>query len=174
MIQQQQAAVHEHAYAARVLWTGNTGEGTGTYSGYRRDHTVTIAGKPDLMCSSDAMFRGDAGRHNPEDLFVAALAGCHMLAYLALCARHGIRVLSYDDAASGVLVLDAAGGGRFREVVLRPDVEIAGDADEDVARQLHDQAHAQCFIANSCSIPVRHEPILRRVQRSSRSEMVVP
>ena len=152
-----------HAYDARVIWTGDTS----SYASYSREHRVVIAGKPDLKCSADLIFRGDATRHNPEDLFLASIAACHMLTYLALCARTGIRVLSYQDAVSGTLALGTAGGGRFEEVTLRPDVAIAGDADQDIARQLHDRAHAQCFIANSCGIPIRHVATVRQAQPST-------
>jgi organic hydroperoxide reductase OsmC/OhrA len=156
------AARHErtqaHSYTARVVWTGNTGDGTGSYASYSRDHVVRIAGKPDLAGSADAAFRGEAGRHNPEDLFVASIAACHMLVYLGVCARHGVRVLSYEDEATGTLTLDRSGQGRFEEVVLRPVVGIAEGSDAEVAIELHEQAHVRCFIASSCSVPIRHEP----------------
>ena len=69
----------------------------------------------------------------------------------------GIRVVAYEDDASGTLVLDASGGGRFEQVTLRPAVTIA-DGDPERAAQLHHKAHEQCFIANSCSVPIRVEP----------------
>ena len=37
-----------HQYAARLVWDGNTGEGTASYTGYGRQYRVLIAGKPDL------------------------------------------------------------------------------------------------------------------------------
>ena len=82
-----------------------------------------------------------------------------MLSYLALCAREGIRVVAYEDDASGTLVLDASGGGRFEQVTLRPAVTIA-DGDPERAAQLHDKAHQLCFIANSCSVPIHHQPTI--------------
>lgn len=158
----------KHTYTARVRWTGNLGDGTARYTGYGRDHVVAVAGKPDLPCSSDPAFRGAADRYNPEDLFVAALSSCHMLSYLALCARNQIRVDDYEDAAEGVLALSPGGGGRFEEVVLRPVVTVWSAAMAEAARRLHETAHEQCFIANSCSVPVRVEPVIR-VGDTSRS-----
>ena len=76
----------EHTYAALITWTGNQGEGTTTYKAYTRDYEVACAGKPPIMGSADPAYLGDAGRHNPEDLLVAALSACHMLWYLHLCA----------------------------------------------------------------------------------------
>ena len=74
-----------HTYEVRVEWTGNDGEGTKTYKGYRRDHAITSEGKPQIQGSSDPSFRGDRSRYNPEELLVASLSSCHMLWYLHLC-----------------------------------------------------------------------------------------
>src|SRR5687767_5372617 len=121
-------------------WTGNLGHGTKDYESYGREFTLSFAGKPDLTGSAHHVFRGDRALHDPEDLLVAALSSCHMLAYLALCARRGVHVLRYCDDASGTLALERAGGGRFTDVLLRPAVTIARDSDGELARQLHDVA----------------------------------
>lgn len=146
-----------HDYAATVVWDGNRGEGTATYAGYDRDYRALIDGKPPLAGSADPAFRGRSDRHNPEDLFVTALAACHMLAYLALCARQGVRVLAYADEAVATLATDAS-GGRFERVELRPRVTVADPEEVEQALALHDAAHARCFIANSCSVPITHRP----------------
>ncbi len=146
-----------HRYVATVEWTGNDGAGTAGYAAYRRDHVIRVAGKPDLLGSSDPAFRGDAGRYTPEDLLVAALSVCHMLWYLHLCAVNGVAVSEYTDAAEGTMEEDGANGGRFLEAVLRPRVRIsAGDRERAIA--LHAEAHARCFIANSVNFPVRLAP----------------
>lgn len=150
-----------HEYAGRLTWTGNLGEGTASYDGYGRGYRFAIAGKPDLAGTADPAFRGDAAVHNPEDFFLAALSSCHMLAYLALCARGGVRVTAYEDDARGTLALHPGGGGRFEEVVLRPTVTVADAATAERAARLHETAHARCFIASSCSVPIRVEPTIR-------------
>ncbi len=149
----------QHGYRATIVWTGNRGTGTSNYRDYGRDHDIVIAGKPTLAGSSDPGFRGDATRHNPEDLLVVSLSTCHMLWYLHLCTVNGIVTTAYEDDASGTMVEDADGGGRFTEVVLKPRVTIAA-GDPEVARALHHEAHAKCFIANSVNFPVRHEPVI--------------
>ncbi|CAM05619.1 organic hydroperoxide reductase OsmC/OhrA [Saccharopolyspora erythraea NRRL 2338] len=147
-----------HSYAATVTWTGNTGHGTASYRGYSRDHDVEIAGKPRLAGSADPAFRGDPARHNPEDLLVASLSECHLLWYLALCSAAGVVVTGYRDEASGTMVEDRESGGHFTEVVLRPQVTVSDESMLSKAAELHQQAHAKCFIANSVNFPVRHEP----------------
>ena len=148
----------EHGYGVQVRWTGNQGQGTAGYRAYSREHEIHVAGKPVLVGSADPAFRGDASRHNPEDLLVAALAACHMLWYLHLCSDAGIVVTGYTDEAAGTMVQDADGGGRFREVTLRPAVSLAPGSDIARAEALHEQAHRRCFIANSVNFPVRCEP----------------
>ena len=150
-----------HEYAARVRWTGNLGEGTSGYAAYGRRYDVLVEGKPDIAGTADPAFRGEADRHNPEDLFLASISACHMLSYLALCARGGVRVTAYEDDARGTMALHPGGGGRFEEVTLGPVVTVADAETVDAATRLHEKAHELCFIASSCSVPIRVEPVVR-------------
>lgn len=83
-----------------------------------------------------------------------------MLSYLALCARTGIRVISYSDAAMGKMSY-RDGKMRFTEVILHPKVTIEAGDDLEKAIALHHQAHAECFIANSVAFPVLNQPDVR-------------
>jgi organic hydroperoxide reductase OsmC/OhrA len=149
-----------HDYKARLTWEGNLGQGTRTYAGYGRQYAVRIAGKTGIAGSADTAFRGEAHKHNPEDLFLAAISACHMLAYLALCARRGVNVLAYEDRASGTLVTKTDGSGVFESVTLSPRVTISETSDHRLAALLHDDAHDQCFIAASCAVPILHQPTI--------------
>ena len=155
--------VRAHRFAARLRWTGAERGPAVDYATYSRDYVVEIDGKPPLRGSADAHFRGDPAWHNPEDLLVAALSACHLLSYLAVCARAGVAVVAYDDDASGEMTL-IDGKIRFREVLLRPRVAIADPARIDEAMALHERAHAECFIANSVNFPVRHEATVTSAQ----------
>src|SRR5215207_8789226 len=150
---------HEHSYRVGVVWTGDRGAGTASYRGYGREHEVHADGRPPIPGSSDPTFRGDPQRWNPEQLLVAALAQCHMLWFLHLAAEAGVVVTGYADDASGTMVTDATGGGRFAGVVLRPRIEVAEEHMVPAAEALHEQANRLCFVANSVAFPVRHEPV---------------
>jgi organic hydroperoxide reductase OsmC/OhrA len=80
-----------------------------------------------------------------------------MLAFLHLAAVAGVNVVEYVDDASGAME-ETAEGGAFREVVLRPHVTVETAEMAVRCEQLHDAAHAACFIASSVAFPVRHEP----------------
>ncbi len=155
-----------HSYHLTVIWTGNDGVGTRDYRSYQRNHTIRIGGKPELLCSSDPHFRGDKTRHNPEELFLASIASCHMLWYLHLCAQTGITVVDYKDEATGIMVEDADGKGHFKEVILHPVTTISDPAQEGQAISLHEAANKFCFIANSCNFPIRHKPLCRIAETS--------
>lgn len=146
----------DHAYALDLRWEGARGEGTTSYQAYGREYRVTLAGKPDLVGSADPAFRGDPALHNPEDLLLAALSACHMLSYLALCARQGVVVLEYSDHAEGVLAFNGSGGGRFTSATLHPQVKVASREQATLALELHTKAGEDCFIAASCYFPVEH------------------
>ena len=155
-----------HLFHARIIWSGAAAGPTRSYETYSREYKVEIAGKPILKGSADPAFLGDAKLHNPEDLLVVSLSTCHMLSYLALCARVGLPVMAYEDEAEGTMAIKDR-RLRFIEVVLRPKIVIAGGADLAQAKALHATAHDECFIANSVNFPVRHEPSIRADQRAA-------
>jgi organic hydroperoxide reductase OsmC/OhrA len=150
----------EHIYQTNLVWTGNVGTGTETYTSYSRAHEISIEGKPVINGSSDPHFRGDASRYNPEELLLAALSACHMLSYLHQCAIAKIVVIDYADSATGKMVETPHGGGHFIEVTLKPRVIISAESDPDTAREVHHKAHELCFIANSVNFPVYAEPTI--------------
>jgi organic hydroperoxide reductase OsmC/OhrA len=90
--------------------------------------------------SAGQAFLGNPARHNPEDLLVVAIASCHMLWYLHLCANAGIIVRAYEDRPSSRLIESQESGGHFESVLLRPKVTIeSGNVQE--ALRLHQDAH---------------------------------
>ena len=149
-----------HEYAARLVWTGARNGPTSSYQSYSREHEIQCGDKPSITLSADPHFRGDTTLYNPEELLVASLSSCHVLSYLAECARAGVHVVAYEDEAHGVMTM-RDGRLRFTEVVLRPRVTVAPGTDLERATALHGPAHDDCYIANSVNFPVRHEPTLK-------------
>jgi organic hydroperoxide reductase OsmC/OhrA len=123
-----------------------------TYESYNRAHEVLFKqGAIVLPSSSAPEFRGDAQRADPEEAFVASLSGCHMLTFLAICARKRLTLETYDDEASGWLETGDGGKLWMTRVTLRPRVRFADGVEvgESQLTALHQQAHADCFLANS-------------------------
>jgi organic hydroperoxide reductase OsmC/OhrA len=151
----------EHHYEATVQWTGNTGTGTQDYKSYERSHTISVKGKPAIAGSSDAVFRGDKTKHNPEDLMVSALSGCHMLWYLHFCAVNGVVVTEYVDKATSTMVEHADGSGEFTNITLHPEIKVKDQSMVAKAHELHENAHHSCFIARSVNFEVQIQPIVK-------------
>jgi organic hydroperoxide reductase OsmC/OhrA len=140
-----------HRFEAALRWERG-GEG-----GAAVNHTVVFADRPPLAMSAPPAFRGDAARVSPEELFVASVASCQLLTYLALAARAGLTVERYEDRPSGTLAM-ADRRMRMTEVCLRPRITLAAGSDASKARSLVDAAHDACFVASSITADVRIEP----------------
>ena len=152
----------EHHYKADIVWTGNKGDGTLNYRSYSRDHIISIENKQiKIPSSSDPSFLGNTTRYNPEELLVASISSCHMLWFLHLCSAHKIVVVDYIDNATGVMEESDDGSGRFREVVLHPQVTIIESDKMSMIDSLHKKANKMCFIANSVNFSVIHKPTIQ-------------
>ena len=144
-----------HHYAVECTWSGSTGQG---YDAYDRAHAVSAPpATAGLELSSDALFRGDPSRLNPEQLVVAAAASCQLLSFLAVAARARLDVVDYVDHAEGYMPEDDP-PMRITRIVLRPRIRVRGTVDEDRLRHLCEVAHRECFIANSLSSEMVIEP----------------
>ena len=87
---------------------------------------------------------------DPEEMFVAAISSCHMLTFLHRARLGGHVVLSYSDAAEGLLTDRGDGRLALTQVTLRPTILWANEPpDPTQISRFHDEAHAECFIANS-------------------------
>jgi organic hydroperoxide reductase OsmC/OhrA len=129
------------------------------YASYSRDHEWRFSGGHVVPGSAAPEFRGNADRVDPESAFVASLSSCHMLSFLAICARKRFVVDAYEDHAVGHLEKNAEGKLAMTRVELRPRTEFSGEKrpTPEELHTLHEQAHRECFIANSVTADVRVE-----------------
>lgn len=145
-------------HRARIVWKRSSADFT--YDSYNRAHEILFKnGNITVLASSAPEFRGDSGRVDPEETYVASLSSCHMLSFLAICARKRLTVDSYEDDASGMLEKGENGRLWITHVVLQPRIRFAPGASVDAKtlEDLHHRAHAECFIANSVKTDVTVE-----------------
>jgi organic hydroperoxide reductase OsmC/OhrA len=130
------------------------------YETYNRDHDWAFDAGVTVRASANPAYLGSETCVDPEEAFVVSLSSCHMLTFLAIAARKKYVVDSYHDEAVGVLAKDAAGRLAVTRVTLRPQVRFGGDKvpGPEELRQLHDQAHHACFLANSVKTEIVVEP----------------
>lgn len=135
-------------HEATLSWSRG-GRGFG-YEEYPRDHTWRFDGGTEVRATAAPDYRGNPALVDPEEAFVAAVASCHMLTFLAIASRKRLVVDRYDDTATGFMDKNADGKLAITRVVLRPKIAFAGAAPPaDELARLHESAHANCFIANS-------------------------
>jgi organic hydroperoxide reductase OsmC/OhrA len=142
-------------HVASITWKRETEQFD--YASYNRDHEWLFHGGHAVPASAAPEYRGNPDRVDPESAFVASLSSCHMLTFLALCARKRFIVDRYEDDAVGHLEKNADGVFAMTRVELNPVVEFSGEhlPSSDELRELHDRAHHECFIANSVKTDVR-------------------
>jgi len=123
---------------------------TGKYSNahtvqYNQTHEVQVDAAPD--------WGGDPDHTNPEQALAASLSSCHMMTFLALCAKAGWPVASYHDYAEAHLGKNASGQMSVTRIDLNPvvrfDTGFAVEAEK--LKEMQHRAHRYCFIANTLS-----------------------
>ena len=145
-------------HKARISW--QRGEREFTYDAYSRDHTWHFDGGVVVAGSAAPDYLGNPKHVDPEEAFVAAVASCHMLTFLAIAARKRLVVESYEDDAVGHLEKNADGKLAITRVELRPVIRFGGakaPASNEV-EQLHRQAHENCFVASSVRTEIEVVP----------------
>jgi organic hydroperoxide reductase OsmC/OhrA len=149
-------------FTAGVLWQRhehNFGDNR-----YSRRHVWRFDGGAEVVASASPSSvpvpQSDPAAVDPEEAFVASLASCHMLWFLAIAANRGFVVDQYEDAASGVLERNALRRLAMTRVTLRPRVlfDGAGPTREELVA-MHHQAHEECYIANSVTTQIVVEPV---------------
>ena len=129
------------------------------YREFNRSHVVRFKdGEYAVAGDAIADFFGGGDGADPEALFAASMAACHMLTFLAIASRQGIVVDAYADEPTAILEKDGAGRMAVTHVVLRPRVTFAGEVAAQKLAQLHDLAHRGCFLSNSVKSEITVEP----------------
>ncbi len=131
---------------------------------YHRSHRWTFDGGAVVAASSSPEIvpvpMSDESAVDPEEAFVASLSSCHMLWFLAIAAKRGFIVDAYQDDPHGIMSRNEQGKLVVSEVTLKPSITWSGAAkpSEGEIAQMHDEAHDECFLANSVKTVIGVEP----------------
>ena len=126
--------------------------GAGLQSGqYSNAHMVHFNAGHELPVDAAPDWGGDPDNTNPEQALAAALSSCHMMTFLALCAKAGWPVASYHDHAEAHLGKNPAGQMSVTRIDLHPVVQFdtGFQIDDAQLQQMQHRAHRYCFIANT-------------------------
>lgn len=139
------AEIFPTVHHARVEWQGSRED--------MRAHTVELSDQQ-VLSSCAAEWGGDPAKADPEEMFVGALAGCHMLWFVNYARERRLRIATYVDHPSGVL-----DGEKITSVTLRPQATFDGDQPSaELLAELHHLAHERCFLAATVNCPISIEP----------------
>ncbi len=150
-------------YTTTVSW--NRGEEPFTDSRYSRAHQWQFDGGTTVPASASPQVvrapLSDPTAVDPEEAFVVALSSCHMLWFLSIAATRGFVVDSYQDHAVGHMEKNQRGRLAITRVFLRPEIRFSGSSLPTPVqiKEMHDEAHHECFIANSVKTAVVVESV---------------
>ena len=118
---------------------------------YSSEHLVRYNNSNEVQVDAAPDWGGEPENTNPEQALAAAMSSCHMMTFLALCAKAGWPVASYYDHAKAHLGKNARGQMSVTRIDLNPVVRFDTGfsvSAEEIA-QMQDRAHRYCFIANT-------------------------
>lgn len=148
-------------HTATIVW--RRGAEAFTDNAYSRAHQWRFDGGAVVAASASPhvvpLPMSVPGNVDPEEAFVAAIASCHMLTFLAIAAKRGYVVDSYTDAAVAHTGENEHGRVAVTKAVLEPKIRFMGEKMPTAGqvRKMHERSHELCFIANS----VKTEIIVR-------------
>ncbi|NEK24891.1 OsmC family peroxiredoxin [Sulfitobacter sp. JBTF-M27] len=118
---------------------------------FSNEHIVQYNSTHDVQVDSAPDWGGDPSNTNPDQALASALSSCHMMTFLALCAKAGWPVASYHDYAEARLGKNAKGQMSVTRIDLNPVVrfDTGFSVDEAQMAEIQDRAHRYCFIANT-------------------------
>jgi organic hydroperoxide reductase OsmC/OhrA len=133
-------------YQVDVAWDG------------RRASTLTTDGLPPILSGPPSDFpMGEDDRWSPEQLFLAGLASCTMISFLAHAEHKGVDVTGYRAEIGGTVMRRVEDGRyAFVHVHQRPIVTVAAGQAER-ARELIGKAERDCFISASTTAEVQND-----------------
>lgn len=142
-----------HKYTAKIIW--ERGEQVFSDNKYSRKHVLKFDGGIEVQGSSSPLVvplpYSVENAVDPEEAFISSLSSCHMLWFLSIAVKHGFIVDSYRDNAIGIMEKNDRKKLWISEVTLNPEVIFSGASipTREEIIQMHDEAHEECFIANS-------------------------
>lgn len=114
-------------------------------------------GKPNLEVASPPEFKGGIpGVWSPEDLLVAATAGCYTVTLLAVAGRMGIDLVGLKVEGTGHVELGRDGRFGFVAIELVATLDVGAD-EREAAESAARYAKDVCLVGRALDTPVHLE-----------------
>ena len=145
----------EHAYRVAAWWTSGR-------TGLAKSDSAPNA----IHFTAPAEFGGLEGRWTPEELLLAAMAGCYTTTLRAIAGTAHFNFTDLQVEASGT-VRKGESGYSFTEIVLRPNLKISSPEERERALDLLKKAEKLCLVSRAIGTPVKFEPQLEILKPAS-------
>jgi organic hydroperoxide reductase OsmC/OhrA len=136
----------EHAYRVAAWWTSGQ-------SGLAKCDSAPNA----IHFTAPTEFGGFEGRWTPEELLLAALAGCFTTTLRAISGSAQFDFADLQVDATGT-IRKSQFGYDFSEIVIRPNLKIASSKEREYAFDLLKKAERLCLVSRTIDVPLRFEP----------------
>ena len=142
------AIAEEHAYKVLAWWTsGRTG-------------LAKADSAPNAIHFTAPMeFGGLEGRWTPEELLLAALAGCYTTTMRTIAGAANLHFTDLQVETTGT-IRRTQSGYAFTEIVIRPNLKISTWEEREQALELLKSAERLCLVSRAVGAPMRFEPHL--------------
>jgi peroxiredoxin-like protein len=138
----------EHAYRVAAWWTSGR-------TGLAKSDSAPNA----IHFTAPTEFGGLEGRWTPEELLLAAVAGCYTTTLRSIAATAQLHFTDLQVEASGT-VRKADSGYAFTQILVRPNLRIASVEDRERALDLLSRAEKLCLVSRALGTTVKFEPQL--------------
>jgi organic hydroperoxide reductase OsmC/OhrA len=104
--------------------------------------------KSDIEVATPPEFRGHHGIWTPEELFIGSVNICIMTTFLYYAEKEGLKFLSYESYAEGILERGEQ-GLLFTRVMITPKILVSLEEEVETVKSLMVLSEKNCFISNS-------------------------
>lgn len=136
----------EHAYRVCAWWTSGQ-------TGLAKSDSAPSA----IHFTAPTEFGGMEGRWTPEELLLAAIAGCYTTTFRAIANAARFNFSDLQVEASGT-VSKVESGYQFSRILMCPHLRIEAAGERDRALDLLKRAEKLCLVSRAIGTTVTFEP----------------
>ena len=144
----------EHSYRVAAWWTSGR-------TGLAKSDSAPNA----IHFTAPKEFGGLEGRWTPEELLLAAVAGCFTTTLRAVAGSGQFDFTDLQVEASGK-IRKSQFGYVFSEIVIQPTLNIACSEERERALDLLRKAEKLCLVSRAIDVPLRFEPKVEITQHA--------
>ena len=138
----------EHAYRVAAWWTSGS-------TGLAKSDSAPNA----IHFTAPTEFGGLEGRWTPEELLLAAVAGCYTTTLQVIAGMAQFNFIDLQVEASGT-VRKTESGYTFTQIVVRPNLKIRSVEERERALELLKRAEKLCLVSRAIGTTIKFEPQL--------------